>query len=178
MYLNFIILTIAIVALLCPQLTEPVLAETTITGARQPKKSESQTAVLSSRFGHRQLSVGLTEFPVELVVNPGGQPINAVGVNFRFNQNSLQVAKVDLASSFCQLVIESRFDNQTGEVQINCGKPHPGINQEAIIATVFFKLKNAGWSNFSFSTESQVLANDGFGTNVLFAMENKTIYLQ
>lgn len=170
---------LATVIILSPQISVSALSETEIfTADRQPKKAEIKTAVLSTEFDSKNISAGESEFPVQILVNPGGQAINAVYINFHFNQDILEATKIDFNSSFCTLFIDSSLDNTEGQARIICGKPYPGIIDEAQVATVYFHLKNSGWSGFEFATQSQVLANDGFGTDVLSALQNETVYLQ
>ncbi|MEA3398765.1 MAG: hypothetical protein U9R06_03410 [Patescibacteria group bacterium] len=146
--------------------------------SRQPKKAETKTAVLLTQFNNENKNTGASEFPVQILVNPGGQAINAVGIDFNFDQNILEAARIDFNSSFCTLFIKSWFDNKAGQIQIACGKPYPGISEEKEVATIYFRLKNSGWNEFTFTPKSQVLANDGFGTDILAALENSMVYLR
>ncbi|MCK5416681.1 hypothetical protein KAI92_04605 [Candidatus Parcubacteria bacterium] len=113
----------------------------------------------------------------DVMVNPGGQIINAVEIYFNFATTTLEVESLNFENSFCELYVEKSFDNATGEINVICGKAYSEVNEISQIGQIIFKPIQNGWTDFNFSTSSSVLANDSFGTNILKNIENKNIYI-
>lgn len=143
---------------------------------RQPQKAEERTASLFIENTDKKTKGYI--YRINIMVDPGGQAINTVGLNLNFSKEKLEVTDIDVDNSFCDMFIDNTFDNKTGEIKIACGKPYPGIDTTAQIATVTFAVKQKGLLKFNFSDDSVVLANDGFGTDVLESANNKSIYLK
>ena len=129
-------------------------------------QSQEKTAILkleekATSTDHLIINIGL---------NPG-QSINAVWSSLEFATTSLFVEKINLENSFCDLFIMNSFDNINGTIDIMCGKPFPGISTSSTVAEITFKKLKKQTSALSFSDNSLVLANDGYGTNVLLRTE-------
>lgn len=106
-------------------------------------------------------------FEVSLIVNTGGQPVNAIEAFVNFPPDKLQV--VSLSKSLIELwVAQPSFSNTKGTVSLQGGIPNPGINTSAgSIITITFRAKSAGAVTLTYGDSSKVLANDGSGTNLL-----------
>lgn len=111
-------------------------------------------------------------FILKISANPHSQAINAVGSYINFSTSTLEATEIDFENSFCDLFIENSIDNEIGRINIICGKPYPGVSEEATIAEISFKRLSTASSSVEFDTSSMVLANDGFGTNVLGKINN------
>src|SRR3989339_434142 len=103
----------------------------------------------------------------------GGEAINAVKAVINYDPKMVKVDKIITDSSFCKtgtsnMFIEKNIDNENGQVSIVCGLPNPGFSQEeGILAELIIEPLQTGQISLRFGPESQVLANDGLGTNVL-----------
>ena len=106
-------------------------------------------------------------FEVSLIVNTGGQSVNAIEAFVNFPPDKLQV--VSLSKSLIELwVAQPSFSNTKGTVSLQGGIPTPGINTSAgSIITITFRAKSSGTVTLTYGDSSKVLANDGSGTNLL-----------
>ncbi len=111
-------------------------------------------------------------FAVAVVVNTGGNSINAGDGSITFASDKLQVLSVSKAGSIFSLwAAEPSFSNSKGTVEFAGGIPNPGYNgSNGIILTINFKAKAAtvaGGSAEVVVASGTILANDGEGTNIL-----------
>lgn len=113
-------------------------------------------------------TVGST-FNVSIVVNTGGKSINAAKVDIRFPANKMQVVNPSAGTSFISIwVNQPAFSNTAGTITFQGGLPTPGIKTEAgIISTITFRATAPGAAKLTFVDTSQILLNDGQGTNIL-----------
>lgn len=139
--------------------------------AREPQMAEDQTAIL---FFANEKKYN-NDFSVDIMVDPGGQAINAVGFTIYFNNKIISANDIDIKNSFCELFIQKEFVNkEVGRIDIACGKPYPGIDKTAPVATVNFSVLTSGWADLKFDENAMVLANDGLGTNILSEINNSS----
>jgi len=112
--------------------------------------------------------VGST-FDVSVFVNTGGEDINAVEVNVKFDPKKLQIASPTAGRSFIEVwVAQPTYDNVKGEMSFLGGLPSPGINTSAgLVSTVTFRTIAPGETTVLFLDTSKVLRNDPEGTNIL-----------
>jgi len=107
-------------------------------------------------------------FSVNVYVASEDQAMNTIVAGLRFSPDSLEVKSITTGGSFINLWIrDPSFNNTKGEMSFEGRAFTPGYKGKAgEIATVNFKVKSTknGVVNF-FGT--QVLANDGLGTNIL-----------
>lgn len=130
-----------------------------------PKQSQAATFSVSPSLGVN--TVGST-FDVSILVDTKGQEINAVDVQLSFPPDKLQLVSPSTGNSIISIyTTPPKYDNATGQVQIIGGIPN-GINVSAgLITKLTFRVKGVGTATLRFSGNSQVLLNDGRGTNVL-----------
>lgn len=130
----------------------------------------AQTASASLLFSPSQgtFEVGST-FDVAIVINTNNKSINAVKLDLTFPADKLQVVDPSAGTSFISLwVSQPSFSNSAGTASFEGGLPNPGINSSAAqVATIKFRAKSPGTAVLNISASSQLLANDGVGTNVL-----------
>ena len=93
--------------------------------------------------------------------------INAVGTVIQFNPRYVEVTRMTTEQSFCSFYAENAFDNIKGEVHVSCGTPNPGFTGDSIVAEVEMRVKTLGTVTITTSADSQILANNGKGTNLL-----------
>jgi len=114
--------------------------------------------------------VGST-FDVSIFVNTGGNNVNAVKVDLKFDQRKLQIASPTAGRSFIAVWIsQPTFSNIEGKATFQGGVPSPGINTSSgLVSTITFRAINPGEAMVSILDldSSQVLLDDGKGTNIL-----------
>lgn len=112
-------------------------------------------------------TVGST-FEVSVLLDTKGREVNAVQVELSFPPDKLQLVSPSTGSSIIEIyTTPPKYDNANGIVQIIGGIPN-GINVSAgLISKLTFRVKGVGTAAVRFAGESQVLLNDGRGTNVL-----------
>jgi len=132
------------------------------------QKATSTQAILSLEkiFDINEYSV------IDIKANPNGQILNAVGLTINFSTQNLKVEKIYTGNSFCLFFVENNYSNEDGVINLACGLPSPGINKEGLVAQIVFRHLSSEITTIKFSEESQVLANDGFGTNILNEIKN------
>jgi len=102
------------------------------------------------------------------LVHTGSQPINAVRAHISYPSDLMEIIQISSDASFCSFFVEQEFDNQTGQIIYSCGAPSPGFSGEfGLVGTFYFRMKKTGYANLQFAQDSTVLANDGFGTDLL-----------
>jgi hypothetical protein len=102
------------------------------------------------------------------------EPINAISGVITFPDNLLRPISVSKESSIISL--------WTGEPKINRGRIsfegvilNPGFNgSNGLVLRIIFEARSIGIASLNFS-EGAILANDGFGSNVLARLESSTL---
>ncbi len=114
-------------------------------------------------------------FTVDLVVDPAGEQINTVSTEISFPADKLSLASLSKDNSFCSFFVEEKIDNVLGKIKISCVAPFPGTDKMSNVVSLTFKQISAGRADLGLSPDSLVLANDGYGTNVLKNLGGQTI---
>src|SRR3989344_494286 len=135
-------------------------------------KVPDQTIYNSTLELHPPSTVFRSDFEqnIAITVYSGGEAINAAKAVLYFDPKLVEVLRIDTEDSFCSqdLFIEKIIDNKKGEVIISCGLPNPGFSGPiGTIAEIVVMAKKDGNFSIRFGNDTQVLANDGLGTNVL-----------
>ena len=130
-----------------------------------PVYTHAATLSLTPAYGSVETGTSITE---AVVVSSPDQALNAVSGTLTFAPDTLQVLSVSKASSIVSLwVTEPTFSNVDGTITFSGIVPNPGyIGSRGQLFTISFRSKRAGIAVVPFSS-SQVLANDGNGTNIL-----------
>lgn len=108
-----------------------------------------------------------SSFRVSVMVNSGGQPINAAEGVISYDTNLLDAVSVSKGNVFMFWTAEPSIGG--GNVRFGGGSPSPYTGAAGHVITVTFKAKKAGDAQVRF-TSGAVLANDGKGTNILASM--------
>ncbi len=149
-----------------PQKQKPIkLAQPTARIYNSVLRFEPEFGVFEKKY-QQQLAVKLIS---------GGENINAANIVINYDPAMVEVRDINTTHSFCQddLFVEKSIDNKKGEVTIVCGVPTPGFNgDEGVVAELIVKPLKEGAVSFTFSPYTQVLANDGLGTDVLRHADN------
>lgn len=114
---------------------------------------------------------------VKIMLNPGGQAVNAIGTIISFPAEILAINSINKDGSACEFFIDEEIDNNSGQLKFSCGTPTPGIEKESQLAQIIFTKKKSGWATLSFNDDSMVLANDGYSTNILKMLRGQKIYI-
>ncbi len=115
------------------------------------------------------------EQKIAIRLDSGGEAINAVQVIVDYDPAIVQVNDIVTANSLCgqQFFLKKNIDNKKGEVQITCGLPTPGFTgRTGTVAELMLQPVAVGAFALRFGSGTEVLANDGLGTNVLRAVTN------
>lgn len=112
-------------------------------------------------------SVGST-FDVQVFLNTDEQSVNALDVDIRFPADRLQLVSPKTSVSVIEVwTSQPKFNNSQGTVRLQGGIPR-GINvNNALVATLTFRVKSVGNAIIRFGDNSKILLNDGLGTNDL-----------
>ncbi|MDD4902015.1 MAG: cohesin domain-containing protein [Patescibacteria group bacterium] len=114
-------------------------------------------------------------FTLDLVVDPADEEINTVSTEISFPTDKLSLENLSKGNSFCSFFVEEKIDNALGKIKISCLAPYPGTDRMSNVISLTFKQINTGTANLNLSSDSLVLANDGYGTNVLKDLGGQTI---
>ena len=129
-------------------------------------KAAGASLYLSPQTG--KVFVGST-FDVSIFVNTGGNDVNAVKADIKFDPKKIQITNPSSGRSFISVwVAQPSFSNIQGQVSFQGGVPSPGINTSSgLVSTITFRAIAPGETVISVLNSSQVLLDDGKGTNVL-----------
>ncbi len=122
---------------------------------------------------HLQPEAGVFDIGFEqrfsIIVDTGDEAVNAVDIGLIFDPSLVDVKLLDTASSSCAYVIENKIDTVNGKANMSCVVFTPGGERGTLyIADVVASPRTNGTFTLSFDlNETQVLASDGLGTNVL-----------
>lgn len=127
-----------------------------------------QAATLDFSPIHTNASVGTT-FTETIFVSSTNQAINAISGTISFPPELLQVISVSKANSLLSLWVQDpTFSNADGTISFSGIVPNPGfIGSPGRVFSIQFRAKKSGTAAIVFSASSQVLANDGNGTDIL-----------
>jgi len=108
---------------------------------------------------------------ISMLVDTGGESINAVAATLQFPPDKLQVVNPTASTSFISVWVSApTYSNTDGTVSFQGGLPNPGIKTSAgVITTITFRVKAPGKATLRFAPNAKVLRNDGNGTNILSA---------
>ncbi len=136
-----------------------------------PQTTEAKGASLYLSPSSGTFKVGST-FDVSIFVNTGGESINAVEVNLKFDPKKVQITTPSTGKSFVSVWIsQPTFSNIRGTASFRGGVPSPGINtSSALVSTVTFRTISPGDTAISIERSSRVLLDDGKGTDILTSL--------
>lgn len=106
-------------------------------------------------------------FLVDIKMNAGSLPINAARVFVNFPADKLKIIDASKDNSIFSLwPDEPAFSNENGEFHFSGGAPHPGFKGDnGQVLRIKFEAKKEGTAVLTFG-KSQILADDGKGTDV------------
>ena len=172
---GLVIVLACLIVVACMTLLFPLLALSQELEPRIAIQATEHTATIE--FVTQDNTATSDTFTLDINVDPGGQAINAVGIFIGFASTSVTALEINIDNSFCDFFIDTSIDQEAGEISIFCGKPYPGVATTSNIAQITFQKDVLGLSNIEVKQNSLVLANDGFGTNILKELTDIDILL-
>jgi len=140
-----------------------------------PAKAQNASLFLSPANG--VYSIGDT-FPIQVMVDSGGEPINAAEATLEFHPGHLEVINIsDNRSIFSFWSTGPDFDNARGIIEFAGGNSKSFIGSSGNLITITFRALSNASTQLTFSSGA-VLAADGKGTNVLGSMTGATYDLE
>jgi len=121
-------------------------------------------------------TVGST-FEASVFMNTGGNYINAVKVDLKFDSTKLQlVAPAKGISVIGEWIFPPSFSNTKGTISLQGGFPQEGINiSEGLITVIVFEVISPGKAEINFLDSSKVLIGEEEGINILSSV-NRGLY--
>ncbi len=106
---------------------------------------------------------------VAVKVSTGGEAINAAQITLTYDPSIVRVEDIITANSFCDpsMFLEKNIDNDKGEVNISCLTTKPFTKENGTVVELLINPIKEGDFALQFADKTQILANDGLGTNVL-----------
>ena len=119
-------------------------------------------------FNQENLAVG-QEFRIRVMVDPAGQSINLVDAELYYSTSTLYLVEIDTTNSDFSLNLIG--NTNLGTASLIAMQPWPGVATSSLVADLVFLSLAPGTAEVDFRPESTVLANDGYGTDVLKSAE-------
>ncbi|MCK9351669.1 MAG: cache domain-containing protein [Candidatus Paceibacterota bacterium] len=134
---------------------------------KTPYTVYNSTLELEPSFGVFEME---SEHRIAIRVVTGGEAINAVNVEMTYDPEKLEINDIITVNSFCdpELFLEKNIDKEKGKITIACGTKFPGYTGGVgTVAELRIQPLGEFETSLVFNEETQVLASDGLGTDVL-----------
>ncbi len=140
-----------------------------------PKEAKAVGASLSA-FPQTGSFTSRNTFEVSIFLNTGGNNVNAVEVNLKFDPGKLQVITPTKGVSIIgEWIFPPGFSNTKGTISLVGGFLHDGINtSEGLISTIVFEAISPGAAEVSFLDSCKVLVGEEEGNNILSSVNRGT----
>lgn len=107
-------------------------------------------------------------FEVPILLNTKGQSMNAIELNLKFDPNKLSIIKPSTGKSIIGIWVQPpKYDNTNGTASFVGTVPGGIVSDSALIITITFQAKNTGTTEIRVLDSSNVLANDGLGSQAI-----------
>ncbi|MCK4592560.1 hypothetical protein KAT63_03950 [Candidatus Parcubacteria bacterium] len=108
-------------------------------------------------------------FDVSIILNTGGNNVNAISADLKFDPKKIQVVSPVTGKSFISIWVTSpSYSNLEGKISFRGGIPSPGVNTSSGSAlTITFRAIEPGETTLYFLDTSKVLLDDGKATEIL-----------
>jgi hypothetical protein len=147
----------------CPAATEPVLPPP----IPETRKDAAFVFIPASSIA----SVG-SSFRLTLAVDPKGIPVNAVGAFVTYPTDLVKLVAKDESVSGFAISFDHPSDPPELIMQL---QPNPGVSTLTPLAAFTFEALMPGEVTITLTSSARVLANDGFGTDVLGSVGSATV---
>lgn len=114
---------------------------------------------------------------LDLIINPGEGIVNAIHSGINFDPTKLKYVNNIKEQSFCSFYNDELLNENTGYFSFSCGTNENFINSTTAIVRLTFQKLETGWTKLNILDESEVLAHDSLGSNILLSKETHNIYL-
>ena len=115
-------------------------------------------------------------FVVTLELDATGTPVNAVDAALAYPDSLVRLVSKDESITPFAIRLGGQTSSSLNEtIQV---QPNPGIASVAPLAAFTFKALEPGTAAITIASSSEVLANDGFGTNVLGSVQNVSLLIR
>jgi hypothetical protein len=106
---------------------------------------------------------------VSIVVQSGDELVNSAAAVLTYDINATDVIALDTTNSDCKYVVENSIDTKNGVLNLSCVfQTIPDGQRDLYLGDIVFKPLRPGSVDLTFDRmQTQVLAHDGLGTNVL-----------
>lgn len=132
----------------------------------------ASAATLFSQAANQDTYEGQT-FVLDWYLDTENQSVNVVNLNLKFSTSNLEVVDANLGNSLLNLWIKNpTADNQNGTVSLIGGVTNGISNNKVPIFRTTFRAKTSGSAFIDLDPSSQVLLNDGRGTNTSLKFKN------
>jgi hypothetical protein len=116
-----------------------------------------------------------TTFEVPILLDTQGTKINAVELYINFNPHKLAIVKPSNDKSIIAIWLEPpTYSNNKGTAKIIGGIPNGISTASGLVTSITFKALESGSASVSISDQSRILANDGYGTDLLTQFDAAT----
>jgi hypothetical protein len=109
---------------------------------------------------------------VTLELDATATPVNALDVLIAYPTSVISLVAKDESMTPFGIRLGQTPDTLDETIQV---QPTPGISSVTQVARFTFRARSAGTAAVTIASSSEVLANDGFGTDVLGSVENVSI---
>ena len=107
-------------------------------------------------------------FTVSVFLNTEGNEINTVQADLKFSSDILQVTSPTIGTSFiAQWLNPPNYSNERGVISFSGGVPGGIKTSAGLISSITFRAISSGIAKIQIAKDSQVLLNDGRGTDIL-----------
>lgn len=108
-------------------------------------------------------------FEVPILVNTKGQSINGIEIRLNFDKDKLSIIKPSSGASIIGVWVEPpKYDNVRGTASYVGVVPNGIVTASGLVGTITFKAINTGHATVNVSSASNLLLNDGLGTEISY----------
>lgn len=105
---------------------------------------------------------------IKVLLDTGDEDINAISLSLAYDPALTSIERLETTDSPCDFMLEQSIDAALGSIRVTCSIADlNGASGVHTVAAFYLRPKKAGVGRISFGDDTQVLAKDGLGTDVL-----------
>lgn len=133
---------------------------------RVPHTPYNSTLRIQPEFGVYNLGF---EQKFSVFVDTGDESVNAIQIGLLFDPKAVEVKALEVATSTCSYIIKNQIDKDKGKIDFACAilKSDGETGSFRVVDLIVNPLQTGTFSLTFDDMDTQVLAGDGLGTNVL-----------
>ena len=155
---------------------EDLLPETADNTRRIAYEVDQKTAILSFAPATETNDKTGTTTRLAVIVDPGNTAINTVSMRISYPTDNLKFIGTQNNDSAFAISFTEIDDRVDGVLVIHYFQPYPGVILESNVTNLNFEIVGSGTSTVSFLEGTMVLANNGYGTDVLSETHSFNLY--